>query len=113
MRMSNVRCARSIAAAAALLGLMGVAQAIEISAKQLHDRCSSDAPMSIMGCGSYILGFVENERSQPQPRFCVPVETEVNVIAFGFAAFYAATKATGPAAPVLAAFLKQDHPCKT
>ena len=69
--------------------------------------------MSIMGCGSYILGFVENERTQPQPRFCVPAEVEVNVIAFGFAAYYAATKAIGPAAPVLAAFFKQDHPCKT
>ena len=66
-----------------------------------------------MGCGSYILGFVENERTQPQPRFCVPAEVEVNVIAFGFAAYYAATKATGAAAPVLAAFLKRDHPCKT
>ena len=35
------------------------------------------------------------------------------MIAFGFAAYYAATKASGPSAPVLAAFLKQDHPCKT
>lgn len=104
---------RPLSVAFTLLAITGSSQAIEISAKQLHDRCSSDAPMSVMGCGSYILGFVENERTQPQPRFCVPAETEVNVIAFGFAAYYAATKATGPAASVLAAFLKQDHPCKT
>ena len=104
---------RPLAAVLVLLAMTGPAPAIEVSAKQLHDRCSSDSPMAIMGCGSYILGFVENERTQPQPRFCVPVETEVNVIAFGFAAYYAATNAIGPGAPILAAFLKQDYPCKT
>ena len=105
--------AKSLVVASALLAMMGDAPAIEISAQQLHDRCSSDSPISITGCGSYIFGFVDNERTQSQPRFCVPAETEVNVIAFGFAAYYAATKAVGPAGPVLAAFLKQDHPCKT
>ena len=105
--------AKSLAVASAFLAMTASAPAIEISAQQLHDRCSSDSPMSIMGCGSYVLGFLDNERTQSQPRFCVPAETEVNVIAFGFAAYYAATKAVGPAGPVLAVFLKQDHPCKT
>ena len=104
---------KSRAAAAVFLATIGTASAIEISAQQLHERCSSDTQTSILACGSYILGFVENERTQTQPRFCVAVETEVSVIAFGFASYYATTKSMGPAAPALAAFLKRDYPCKT
>ena len=106
---------RALTLTAAFLFLMFADSALplEITAKQLHDRCSTDDPVSIMGCASYILGFTDNERSQSQPRFCVPMDVETNAIAFGFNAYYAAAKPAGLAGPALAAFLKQDYPCKT